>query len=323
MIRREHIKKIAVGLILLAVALLGVFLVNNQNQGGRDDKPSFSLASEESKDSSEKEEKTEESKEVSSKEVSETSTVVSEDGDSQESTSLEQVEITIAEEKPVASEEPVVSESSTQQSSEMVSSEDEPAEVASEETPVATLPASSEPTQETTSSETSQDQYSTDPVPEDKPQPVEPEEVEEGDEVAGYVSLQVRVDTLVANPEVLEENLRGLVPESGVIFSGIDIPYYEGESAFDVLERTMRESGIHMSFRSTPMYNSAYIEAINNLYELAGGPLSGWMYSVNGWFPNYGMSRYQLSPGDAINMVYTLDLGRDVGGEGASIGGGD
>ena len=40
----------------------------------------------------------------------------------------------------------------------------------------------------------------------------------------------------------------------------------------------------------------------------------GWMYKVNGWFPNYGCSRYQLKEGDTIEWVYTCDLGVDVGG---------
>ena len=57
-----------------------------------------------------------------------------------------------------------------------------------------------------------------------------------------------------------------------------------------------------------------YIEGIANLYEFDCGPLSGWMYQVNGWFPNYGCSRYQMQDGDNIAWVYTCDLGNDVGG---------
>ena len=37
------------------------------------------------------------------------------------------------------------------------------------------------------------------------------------------------------------------------------------------------------------------------------------MYKVNGWFPNYGCSRYQVEDGDVICWVYTCDLGADVG----------
>ena len=83
---------------------------------------------------------------------------------------------------------------------------------------------------------------------------------------------------------------------------------------FNVLQRTCRQNAIHMEFENTPMYNSAYIEGIHNLYEFDCGELSGWMYSVNGWFPNYGCSRYALQAGDVIRWVYTCDLGNDVGG---------
>ena len=65
---------------------------------------------------------------------------------------------------------------------------------------------------------------------------------------------------------------------------------------------------------NTPIYNSAYIEGIANLYEFDCGELSGWMYKVNGWFPNYGCSRYRLTEGDVVEWVYTCDLGNDVGG---------
>lgn len=63
----------------------------------------------------------------------------------------------------------------------------------------------------------------------------------------------------------------------------------------------------------TPAYNSAYVEGINNLYEFDCGQLSGWMYNVNGWFPNYGCSKYTVQDGDVINWVYTCNLGKDVG----------
>ena len=64
----------------------------------------------------------------------------------------------------------------------------------------------------------------------------------------------------------------------------------------------------------TPMYNSYYIKGINNLYEFDCGDGSGWMYRVNGWYPNYGVSRYALRDGDVIEFRYTCELGDDIGG---------
>ena len=73
-----------------------------------------------------------------------------------------------------------------------------------------------------------------------------------------------------------------------------------------------------MAFQVTPVYGSAYIEGINNLYEFDCGDLSGWMYSVNGVFPNVGCSQVQAAEGDVICFVYTCDLGADVGGADAA-----
>lgn len=161
--------------------------------------------------------------------------------------------------------------------------------------------------------ETGKDKYLTDPVPEGKPLPVEPQDVEFSD-VTHTCTLSVRCDTILDNMDWLDPEKVELVPEDGVIFPTTTVTFYEGESVFNVLQREMRKAGIHMEFEDTPMYNSAYIEVINNLYEFDCGELSGWMYKVNGWFPNYGCSRYQLKEGDVIEWVYTCDLGVDVGG---------
>ena len=68
-----------------------------------------------------------------------------------------------------------------------------------------------------------------------------------------------------------------------------------------------------MEYMDTPLYDSAYIEGIGNLYEFDCGNESGWMYCVNDQFPNYGCSHHMLADGDVIRWKYTCDLGRDVG----------
>ena len=74
-----------------------------------------------------------------------------------------------------------------------------------------------------------------------------------------------------------------------------------------------KKNGIHMDFSFSPVYNSRYIKGINNLYEFDCGEGSGWMYRVNGVFPNYGCSQYQVEDGDTIEWLYTCDLGVDLG----------
>ena len=162
-------------------------------------------------------------------------------------------------------------------------------------------------------SDVQKDKYQTNPIPEGKPDPVEPQAQVITDKKLSC-TLSVRCDTVLQNMGILNPGKKELIPPDGNVFSTAKVDFYEGETVFDVLLRSMKENKIHMEFVNTPIYNSAYIEGINNLYEFDAGELSGWMYKVNGWFPNYGCSRYQLEDGDVVEWVYTCDLGRDVGG---------
>ena len=162
--------------------------------------------------------------------------------------------------------------------------------------------------------DTGKDKYQTDPVPEGKPTPVEPEDTTVDSTTSYTCTFSISCATILNNWDQCDESKKPLVPADGVILPSTTVTFSEGESVFDVLQRICRQNGIHMESSWTPMYNSAYVEGINNLYEFDVGSLSGWMYSVNGWFPNYGCSRYALQSGDVVKWVYTCDLGYDVGG---------
>jgi len=133
-------------------------------------------------------------------------------------------------------------------------------------------------------------------------------------------TLSVRCDTILAKDRLdrLPQAKRDIVPANGVILQSRAVSFTEGESVFDVLKRVAQSEGMHLDFENNPMYNSAYIAAIGNLYEKDGGDLSGWMYRVNGVFPGYGCGRYTLKAGDVVEWLYTCDLGKDIGGEGVS-----
>lgn len=127
-------------------------------------------------------------------------------------------------------------------------------------------------------------------------------------------TLSISCAALQNNMSLLSKSKQDIVPKDGVIFASKKVSFNAGESVFNVLSREMKKAGIQMEFKNTPMYGSAYIESIDNLYEFDAGNLSGWVYEVNGVFPNYGCSRYQLKDGDSIVWHYTCDLGKDVGG---------
>lgn len=159
-----------------------------------------------------------------------------------------------------------------------------------------------------------QDKYLTDPIPEGKPRPVEPEDVTVGGK-SYTCTFSIECGTILNNMADFNEDKLDVLPKDGVILKTTTVTFYENESVYDVLKRLCKEKGIHMSSRWTPIYNSAYVEGIHNLYEFDCGALSGWMYRVNGWYPNYGCSRYVLQQGDVVEWRFTCDLGADIGCE--------
>ncbi len=167
-------------------------------------------------------------------------------------------------------------------------------------------------TQDLSKYQEKKDKYLTDPVPEGHQKPVEPEDahIDTTSEKTCYLSITCY--TILDNMGDLKDGKEVLVPSDGVILPKTKVTFHDGESVFDVLQRETRNRRIHMDSRFTPMYNSAYIAGIGNLYEFDCGSGSGWNYRVNGWFPNYGVSRYAVQQDDVIEFCYTCDLGRDL-----------
>lgn len=206
-----------------------------------------------------------------------------------------------------------------------------PDELPEEETTAPETEATTEPTTQPTESKDNylsdvkdsdskvytdgKDKYQTDPIPEGKPKPVEPEDQEVNKGKSYTCTFSIECSTILNNLDQLDPDKLEMVPSGGIILKKTKVTFYEGESVFDVLQRVCKEKGIHLESSWTPIYNSAYIEGIHNLYEFDCGSLSGWMYRVNGWYPNYGCSRYQLQDGDVVEWRYTCDLGNDVGGK--------
>ena len=143
--------------------------------------------------------------------------------------------------------------------------------------------------------------------------------VSQGGEDAGSdileCTIEIRCDKILDNMENLTAGKESYVPANGCILSTSTVEFEKGETVYDVLSRVCSYAGIQMEASWTPLYNSYYVEGINNLYEFDCGNQSGWVYKVNGWFPNYGCSAYYLEDGDTIVWTYTCNgLGADVGG---------
>lgn len=127
-------------------------------------------------------------------------------------------------------------------------------------------------------------------------------------------TVMIVCDTVLANVDQLSQAKLPYVPSDGIILKQVTVSFTPGETVFDVLKHVCEKGNIQLEYSWTPVYDSYYVEGINYLYEFDCGPESGWMYQVNGVFPNYGCSSYELKGDEEIVWCYTCEgLGTDVG----------
>lgn len=116
--------------------------------------------------------------------------------------------------------------------------------------------------------------------------------------VSGTITLSIRCDTLIGKTET--------IPENGIILAPTEIPFTDGETAYDVLMQAAQAYEIQIE------HEENYISAIDHLYEMQFGDLSGWLYQVNGEFSSLGCAEYVLQNGDCIEWLYTCEMGNDL-----------
>ncbi len=137
----------------------------------------------------------------------------------------------------------------------------------------------------------------------------------ESSEYHSACTISISCHTLLDNLDKIKKNKIAVIPSDGNILTSVPVEFEEGESVFDVTKRVCMDNRIPFEFTIAPVYHTAYIEGINNLYEFDCGSTSGWLYKVNGEFKSYGCSDCQLQDGDIIEWVYTCNLGKDVGND--------
>lgn len=158
-----------------------------------------------------------------------------------------------------------------------------------------------------------------------KPTTTKPTTTQTTTEAKKYCTVRIECNTIYDNIGKLKSGKKAFLPASGVILDGVQVELSGGESAFDVIKKACEEnvctdgckyckaSGVQIEYTYTPAFNNYYIEGIHQIYEKDCGTQSGWMYSVNGEFPDIGTSSYTVSPGDVIVFSFTCNMGEDIG----------
>lgn len=138
-------------------------------------------------------------------------------------------------------------------------------------------------------------------------------------------TIEINCQTILDNIDKLRPEKKAFLPKDGYILTETTISVAEGSSMFDVLTTVCkqntcpekcaycRKSGIQLEYNDNNSFGSQYIRGIHQIYEKDCGTQSGWMYSVNNAFPNYGINNYIVKNGDQIKILYTCDLGEDIG----------
>ena len=126
-----------------------------------------------------------------------------------------------------------------------------------------------------------------------EPTPVEPTPVDPDPETI-TVTFQLHTDT---DAWILPTVVR-------------DLP--EGTTAFEVFKQVLAANGYTYDAKGS------YVRAViapdgTKVAELSKGQYSGWMYRVNGEFPDTYMGAYELEDGDGIEVFFTADYTKEPG----------
>ena len=105
-----------------------------------------------------------------------------------------------------------------------------------------------------------------------------------------------------------------VISDSEVPLPPTEMEIEDGDTVLDALIKITKKHQIQMDYRGG-QGATAYVEGMDNVYEFDRGPGSGWMYRVNGIFPDRSAGIVPLLPGDRVEWLYTTDLGNDLGAD--------
>lgn len=98
----------------------------------------------------------------------------------------------------------------------------------------------------------------------------------------------------------------------GYIVAPTKVKIKDGHTVWEVLQAVLNAKGIAYEYEDYAQYGSVYVQSIDGEGEFDHGPGSGWMYNVNGIYPEFGCSLYKLHGGETIQWRYTTNLGEDL-----------
>ncbi|UJF32615.1 S-layer homology domain-containing protein [Paenibacillus hexagrammi] len=132
------------------------------------------------------------------------------------------------------------------------------------------------------------------------------------------ITIQPRVDggTNTGGSPIVYLSVTG-DSNKGTILSTRSVALQSGDTPYSLLIRTLGANRV----QSSGSGSTAYVQGIDGLREFDEGPLSGWMYAVNGSYLSTGADSVLLKSGDSVSWRYTKDGGNDLNAP-SPVGGG-
>ncbi len=133
------------------------------------------------------------------------------------------------------------------------------------------------------------------------------------------------VTVIVENTTWTDDDVNNKPPITGTLVSG-EYALGENDSMMTMILQALELGGYTWNDIKTvtsDSYKTTYIASIDqgekSLAEKDGAAGAGWMGTLNDWFVNYGYASFTvknggLKSGDVIHVMYTMDLGEDLGG---------
>lgn len=121
------------------------------------------------------------------------------------------------------------------------------------------------------------------------------------------VSISIDCKTILNNMNDLKDGYEQFIPTNGMILSTEQFKVKKNTTVIDVLKKATSENEIKLVTVSSGF--GLYVKGIGQIEEKICGSSSGWMYKVNGNFPEYGASSYRLKDGDKIEWRFTCKQG--------------
>ena len=119
------------------------------------------------------------------------------------------------------------------------------------------------------------------------------------------IMMSIDCSDILYNMESLDEGLEEYIPEFGLILPDTYFPIKDGDTAYDVLVRAVKQNKIQLETQG--LFGKKEIEGINYIYNSSCGDSSRWIYKINGEIQQPVCNISKLSAGDIVQWVFVCE----------------